>query len=301
MLPLPAVPVDRRFLLTAVLPTLTLSGGLLLLWGYAHGLADTLAGWGRLDAGTRWLRCAGFAVAVGLLSLLTSAVQPRLLALFSGEWPTRVGRALAGWRGGAHRARLRELAVQAGSGSADHVGRVRRALREVYPSPALPDEVLPTRLGNVLRHAEQYPRRQYGMDPVVVWPRLQPLVAEPSLVSLAAARTNLVLLITLSSAGAVFAVASAVVLLGWGGPVRSLTVCLLAGLGVAVLAQRAAVSAAAHYSLHLKVAFDLYRHTLLQQLGLEPPDALDAEIALWERLVRFWDAGIPYDLPEEAP
>ncbi len=38
--------------------------------------------------------------------------------------------------------------------------------------PPLPEMVLPTRFGNILRSAESYPASRYGMDGVLTWPRL---------------------------------------------------------------------------------------------------------------------------------
>jgi hypothetical protein len=38
--------------------------------------------------------------------------------------------------------------------------------------PAEDDHVLPTRLGNVIRSFEEYPRRQYGIDSIALWPHL---------------------------------------------------------------------------------------------------------------------------------
>jgi hypothetical protein len=66
-----------------------------------------------------------------------------------------------------------------------------------YPQP--PVDVMPTRLGNVLAAVEQYPRERYWLDPVVVWPRLQPLLPPDFAGPLQDAKTSLDFGLTLSS------------------------------------------------------------------------------------------------------
>jgi hypothetical protein len=78
------------------------------------------------------------------------------------------------------------LAAEAAlEGAAEHVreqrARVQQDLFLLFA--AHPAAVASTRLGNIMRSAEQYPRARYRLDPVVTWSRLQPLlpgeVSEP--------------------------------------------------------------------------------------------------------------------------
>ncbi|WP_217572377.1 hypothetical protein [Streptomyces sp. GbtcB7] len=66
-----------------------------------------------------------------------------------------------------------------------------------YPQP--PVQPLPTRLGNVIRAAEQYPRIRYGLDPVVIWPRLQPVLPAEYADSMRTAKAGVDLLCTLAA------------------------------------------------------------------------------------------------------
>lgn len=300
MLPLLTGPVDRRFMLTAVLPALLLCAGLLLLWAYVTGLSQALAGWKALDATVQWLRCGAFAVVVAFVSLLLTAAQPKLVELFAGTWPTPLGRAAARVWSAYHRARLRRWKRLSRTGSRHKQARARKALSTVYPSPDVPEEVLPTRFGNALRRSEQYARARYGIRPSSVWPRLQPMLSQQSLVDLAAARTNMILMLTLTVVACVFTVAALAALVLSGRESLPTAVCAAAGLVVTLAAHRAATPAAVLYGGHVEVAFDLHRRTLLGQLGIEPPDTLQDEIVLWERLAAFWDDGIPFDVPWSA-
>ncbi len=44
--------------------------------------------------------------------------------------------------------------------------------------PVTANDLLPTSLGNILRSRERSPERKYGMDAIVCWPRLWPLLPE---------------------------------------------------------------------------------------------------------------------------
>jgi hypothetical protein len=74
-----------------------------------------------------------------------------------------------------HKAKLRQL----WDGAEDE--GVEPDAHEAYPRyPLTEDEedVLPTRLGNILLAAERYPLSRYGMDTIYFWPRLFPLLPE---------------------------------------------------------------------------------------------------------------------------
>jgi hypothetical protein len=156
--------------------------------------------------------------------------------------------------------------------------------------PADPADILPTRLGNVLRSAESYPSERYGADAVLTWPRLFPLLPDKLTASLTAARAEIEFQLTISAQAAFFAVAAGAWLAVTGGPVRLFLACYWGGAAVAWATYRGALAPARLYGEQVRVAFDLYRGELLTCLGLEGDDQ-------WPRLNQFWYRNIPLDTP----
>ncbi len=165
-----------------------------------------------------------------------------------------------------------------------------------YPQP--PGEVLATRRGNVIKAAEEYPRQRYGLDPIVVWPRLLPLLPAEFAEEVRAAKAAVDLLSNV-----------ALYLLGFGLPVltwlafhlpRTLghPTGVLQHLGLAALldaavlllartAHRNAVLATVGYTEKLRTAFDLHRWRLWEGLRLRAPESLEEERKEWRALNTF--------------
>jgi hypothetical protein len=76
--------------------------------------------------------------------------------------------------------------------------------------PTEPVDALPTRLGNILMAAEQYPRIRYQLDPVVIWSRLQPLMPSSYLSLLKDAKASMDLMLTLAMYLIIFGLPAAV-------------------------------------------------------------------------------------------
>ncbi|MFE0148605.1 hypothetical protein ACFWY5_15775 [Nonomuraea sp. NPDC059007] len=74
---------------------------------------------------------------------------------------------------------------------------VQQRLFVLYPDD--PVDVVPTAIGNILLAAEQHPRLRYGLDPVVIWSRLQPLLPDPFAAALKDAKASLDLMLTLAA------------------------------------------------------------------------------------------------------
>jgi hypothetical protein len=133
-----------------------------------------------------------------------------------------------------------------------------------YPTRDHRADVLPTRLGNILLAGEMYSTDRYGIDCIIFWPRLWPLLPEqfqrdyeeflityefPLVVSFLAAVTGLIL-------GAV-TVASR-------QPTSVFLAVFLGGFSLAYGAYRFSLASAEELAEQQRTAFDLYRDRLLE-------------------------------------
>ncbi len=171
--------LDRRFVVAYWIPAFLF--GLLLFftagWSMPR-LGLTAEDYFRLQG----LRLSG--VTLGLLLLVTllayllRAFTRSLIRTYEGYWSWR---RLQEWGIRRHQARwqrLRELRTRAFQEN-NRRGYARLQAILYYDYPPRADRILPTRLGNVLRAAEDYSMSRYGLDGVFWWPRLEPLLPQP--------------------------------------------------------------------------------------------------------------------------
>ncbi|MFC5094963.1 hypothetical protein [Amycolatopsis plumensis] len=146
------------------------------------------------------------------------------------------------------------------------------ALLAHYPDP---DRMMPTRLGNTLRSAEDSIGRQYALDAVRTTPYIALIAPETHLSYLQDARQQLDTSVRLCVV-ALLVTAETVGFLctdGWW---------LLTALGpyfLAYIAYRASIAAAAEYMEMVRTVLDLNRFKLYESLHLEQPGDTEAERA----------------------
>jgi hypothetical protein len=153
--------------------------------------------------------------------------------------------------------------------------------------PPNPRRVLPTRLGNILKAAEEYPAAEgrYGMDAVFFWPRLIAVVPDTARADLSDARASMALLLNVSTLAFLFGVGSfAALAAAVVHPAAVFWACGAAGLVLAALAYRSALAPARVYAELVRATFDLYRADLLDKLKFGLPESLDGERVLWRNL-----------------
>ncbi|MEV4399952.1 hypothetical protein [Nonomuraea sp. NPDC049607] len=274
---------ERRFLLNALLPALVLVGlcGAVAV-GSTAGPKAGLAAWNRQDTLLKALYSVAFVAAVVLVATWLSGLNALLLRWYEGDWSRRPWRLLAGvgrrWHSRVH-ARLRPERLP------DY-----QRLYSGYP----PDlaEVMPTRLGNILKNAVLHPEGRYGIDAALVWPRLYPLLPADHRATLAAIRADLEFFLTVSFLAGLFSTASGLFLLVTGAPAGLFLLCYAGGAAVALIGYACALGPARLYGEQVKVTFDVYRGDLLKQLGHESGSE-DEEWVLWEALAQQWYRGAP--------
>ncbi|RSM73310.1 hypothetical protein DL991_31680 [Amycolatopsis sp. WAC 01375] len=267
--------LDRRFLLNALLPTLITLGLLgTVVAGTLTDPATALRAWNALDGTIKVLAGTGVVVVAVLIAAIVSGAAQTITRCYEGLWPGRLGHILLLPGTHRHRRRARRLGFE--RGAADY--------------PVDPADVLPTRLGNILRAAESYPADRYGADAVLTWPRLFPLLPDKLTASLASARAELEFQVMISAHAAFFAVAAGGWLAVTGGPPWLFLTCYWSAAALAWATYRGALAPARLYGDQVRVAFDLYRHELLDRLGMDGDEQ-------WARLNQFWHRNIPLGTP----
>ena len=218
---------------------------------------------------------------------VVEALQEGMLRFMEGYWPRRLNPL---WRRCVrrqekHRQRIREkldaLAKRWSHLAPEEVQEYARldAERRAYPR-ILP--LLPTRLGNLLRAAEEHPQARYGLVTGVVWPHLWLILPEQARKDIAEAREHLNAAVRLCIWGLLFPVWLILALHGPYAPLpSSVNLAWLSTAAINVLiggwplfvgilmmwwGYRRALVAAQVYGDLLRAAFDLYRDDLYDAL-----------------------------------
>jgi len=140
----------------------------------------------------------------------------------------------------------------------------------------LPQSLMPTHLGNILRAAEQRPGEKYGLDAIICWSRLWLLLPEPAQKNLLEARADL-------NAAARIWIWSMLFIVWtfwawWAAPL---------GIISAFFAYSWTLEAAIAYGELIEAVFDLYRHRLYQSLRWRLPADPDEERRVGRQLTEY--------------
>lgn len=264
--------VDRRLLTTTFLPVLIFLSALAAVAVAGVGWATAVRWWAGLGAEVQVVM-SGLVLAGALLfSQLLAVRRAGLIRVYEGYWD-----------GLPYGERLAERCRQRFMAADDQ----RRSLYPVDGS-----RLMPTALGNILRGAEDHSGDRYGIDGVTAWPRLYPTLPDSFRQTFAAAAGDLDLMVTVSGLGLAFSLAGGVLgalLLPWYWALG----CCWGGLVIAWWGYRGAVRAAEPYGELFRSAFDVYRWTLLDAMGLRRPTEYGGEPEQWRQLDKLWVIGAP--------
>lgn len=291
-----------RFTLVGLLPTSVFAALVLAIaWSGAPADAPDLGAISDKAGGLSATEGGLILLAILAVAVLLQPLQVGLVRLLEGYWGnSKAGKALAERRKAPQRERFRELEDTAGTPFKDQddpawADAVEAAaeLRRVFPEEER--DLLPTRLGNVLRAAETRAGSPYGLEAIVVWPRLYPLLPDPVRGVVDDQRGQLDAAARFCVVFAAAAITSFALLVWHPLWLWVPLVCVL----LAALAYRAAVGAALQYGESLRAAFDLHRFDLLSALHLSLPRDSTAEREqnreLSAFLVQDWDVEFEYD------
>jgi hypothetical protein len=165
--------------------------------------------------------------------------------------------------------------------------------REDFPMER--KHVLAASFGNVIRAFETYSRAMYGLDAIPAWPRIIAVVPDDFRETLNSAKAQ----VDFAVNTVYLALIVAIQYVAYAVTTRSapMTWIPLVALAVTFLAYRFAVSSAREWGEHVKAVFDLYRHALLKQMGLEIPESWEDERQCWQEISRSFLYGYQLDLP----
>ena len=255
--------VDSRFLLVAFFPVVVLVAavGLLLARLDSSVLSDLDKTWSGWAGPQQWSTAVAGVAGLFLLAYVVFVSITPIVRVFEGYFGPLA------WLG-----ELFELGMVDESVNRDPIRYVK------HPGNA---ERFPTRLGNSLRAAEVHPRNAYGMDSVVLWPRLVAVTPEPLRKSIDGARMALDFLTVIVAGATAFALLAGVVIAVEQGGRRLWASVVGGSLAVAYLSYCGAVSAARDYGDQIRAAFDLHRFDLLKSLRVPLPMNRAEERRLW--------------------
>lgn len=309
--------VGRYFTVVSALPAALFTAYVYVI---VHVGWSSSVRWSALG-GTPWYGVLIAGIGALALALALNPLQFPLIQLFEGYWGTSaLGVALATLRTMHHRRRLFALGETTAQAEATlgSTGRqwlwrrkatpdqVRASILATESSRAAasyptPPDVLPTRLGNVLRRYERSVGSSYRVDPLTAVPRLAMVGGEQEVDYVQNQRVQLELALR-TSLMAFLATAVTLVVMSRHG--FWLLLALLP-YSVAYLAYRGAVALAHEYGTSLAVLVDLSRFELYRRMGLAQPRSTEDERKMNLTLMKIFNfdpgASLPYDDPPVPP
>jgi hypothetical protein len=258
--------LDQRFVLSVWIPSLFFWTALLgLVMGWA-GPSVMLAWWTQQPVEMQVALVLLLFAWITFFARLLLSVLGSLVRIYEGYWKNPLLVRDLPVVGNFKKRRQRHYAAKIVSLNQN---KEAAEIYKRFPPVTRLDEVMPTRMGNILKNGELYPKIIYDMNAVLIWPRLYSVLPETFVANFGSAASELELMLVISALGAAFGLAGgliAVALLPWWVA----PVCILSGALVAWLGYEGAVRSALSYNMLVKAAFDLHRGTLLKTIGWLP-------------------------------
>lgn len=315
----------QAFILGVFLPVLIfVSLSLALYLEITQGLGTAIAAWDKLSGLNQFLLVLAELIFVLVLAYLIYNFQYSFIRLFEGYWPNwRPVNYLRGRFVERQRKRWNSLDDQAHSiwntrpasakkrsttdGNVPSIWNTPEMLKKVqiakineimdqqlayYPPSTHLDQLMPTRIGNILRAAELYPYDRYGIDSPVIWTRLIPLLKSDVLAPLQSIKIARDFMLLMSTLLVIFTLIWCPVLAILTNNWILFVLCAL-GWPFAWLCYQNAVQSSVAYAEQLKAIFDLHRHELFDALGLDAPKNEDEERQQWQNIAYFFFRNLP--------
>lgn len=151
--------------------------------------------------------------------------------------------------------------------------------------------ILPTKLGNVIRSFESYPEREYKMDSITLYPRLIAVIDKEYKAIIDDAKTSFDFMLNCSFLSGLMAFLLIVAGTYFGTPFKTNNLLLMwlgeigFFLSLSIISYTGAINQAFAWGETVKSSFDLYRNSLLEQLGYKDiPTTKKEERDLWDAI-----------------
>lgn len=166
--------------------------------------------------------------------------------------------------------------------------------------PPLPAQLMPTRLGNIIRAAELRPKDKYGLDAVVCWPRLWLLLPGDVKQELAYVQAALNTAVRLYLWSLLFLIWIIWPWVRWGWSWWLLLIPVVSLLTILFASHRALSLAEIHSDL-LDSTFDLYRMALYKSLRWPLPENPQSERKVGAEITNYLWRGSDSSSPNFVP
>lgn len=271
--------MDSKFLTAFWLPAFVFVLGSLWAFGLAVGSGQLESWVTDLDAVEQTLGALVLVLLISMVAFMLRALSRPVTELFAGvALPPAIASAFTQGQVRARNRAARLLEGTASPGSPMVNQEAEAWLQSRFPQDDR--DLKPTLFGNLLASVSEHPTMAYSMVGSLWWPRLYPLLPGSFQDTLAGAQAPMMALLNLSfvfGALAILGALAALLTAQW-------LVAILWVIGSVILARlayRGAVSQAAEVGNMLRVAFDLYRYDILDQLDRARPEDMASERALW--------------------
>ena len=284
--------LDRSFLIFVFVPSLFFWSLLVIVWFVGRGeMSVVVAWWNAPGIFPKVVQVTIFLFWVFIFALMMGGQSLNILRFYEGYWSFPGAERLKERGIEWHITVLKNLKEREDA-DATAGKKISEAYEKIYhgypPSDDDNfDEVMPTRLGNILKASELYAKDRYEIDSVTIWSRLHKLFPATFVEEIVSYRSALDFMLIMTTLGLLFSIVSGIYLLFVRAEWWLFLICFWGGLILAWLAYRSALSNAVLYASSIKAAFDLYRNELLKQMRLPLPKGEREEKETWEKLGAF--------------
>ncbi len=290
--------LGKAFLLTVWLPALIFVSAIVTVYLIANNSLEYVwQNWLTFSLGGQGLITVGFLMVTTLAAFALYYVMGAISRFFEGYWEKIPGLCMLGeWRRKRYIKYLRKLQKRIDQVMIVPLGSKfmrKQVIEYAYLTnlqlsfPSSEEEIMPTRLGNLYKAAELYSNQRYGADAVVLWPLLRSVLPKDFADRMLDAKIATDFWLFFSLLSILFPLVTLPYLLVQRTNILLLLLCLL-GIPIGIAAYHCALAPAREYTKLIKIAFDLYRRSLLDALDIGLPTTIVEERQLWADLNTFF-------------